>query len=66
MTETSDDVVPSWHRLAWMVALAITRIELGEFDRAEAVLTRVEQFSPGAPQVSRLRERLEQKREEAR
>ena len=49
-----------------MVALAITRIELGEFDRAEAVLTRVEQFSPGAPQVSRLRERLEQKREEAR
>ena len=49
-----------------MAALAITRVELGEFDRAEAILARIEQLFPGSPQVSRLRERLEQKREEAR
>lgn len=49
-----------------MLAMAVTRMELGEFDRAEALLTRVEQLSPGAPQVSRLRDRLEQKRKEVR
>jgi len=49
-----------------MLALAIARSELGELDRAEALLARIEQLSPGSPQVSRLRERLEQKREETR
>jgi tetratricopeptide (TPR) repeat protein len=48
-----------------MLALAFYRIEMREFDRAAAVLQRAERLSPGAPRVARLRERLEQKREEA-
>ncbi|NIM00415.1 MAG: tetratricopeptide repeat protein [Acidobacteria bacterium] len=48
-----------------MATLAIALAELGEFDRVDEVLTRLERLSPGASQVARLRERLEQKRKDA-
>jgi superkiller protein 3 len=47
-------------------ALAYARMELGEFDHAERTLEELERVAPRAPQTPRLRERLAQKKAEAR
>jgi len=49
-----------------LLALAVARIELGQLDRAEDLVQRLEQLAPGAPQVTGLRRRLARKREEVR
>jgi tetratricopeptide (TPR) repeat protein len=48
-----------------MLAMTVVRMELGQLDRAESLLARVERLVPGAPPISRLRDQLARRRDEA-